>query len=70
MIALTGIDKVKLLKVNRTEEYSPIIYPLGIYSPEEAKTDLSNLHKKWLGLDERNCNKIVNIKKIFYNIKL
>ncbi|KRX09136.1 hypothetical protein PPERSA_08852 [Pseudocohnilembus persalinus] len=54
MIALTGIDKVKLLKVNRTEEYSPIIYPLGIYSPEEAKTDLSNLHKKWLGLDERN----------------
>ena len=46
LLALT--NSVKLLIVNREEEYAPIIYEKGFNSPEDAAIALSNLHKKWI----------------------
>lgn len=56
MIVLTDSSNVALLKVNREEEYSPIIYDKGVYSKYDAKINMSNLHKKWLGMENRNSN--------------
>lgn len=64
MINLTDSNNVQLLRVNREEEFSPIVYKNGFYSAEEARLNLSNLHKKWLGLDTRN-SKNKNLINIF-----
>ena len=43
-------EKIKLLLVNRIEEFAPIIYEQGVCSKNDAVQALSSLHKKWLDI--------------------
>lgn len=41
-------DDINFLLVHKDEEFAPIIFKKGKYSPEDAIKSLSNLHKRWL----------------------
>jgi hypothetical protein len=54
---LEQTDDVAFLKINEQEEFAPIIYKSGKYSPEDAIQKLSNLHKKWMHMTRKTYQK-------------
>jgi len=56
---LEQTDDVAFLKINEQEEFAPIIYKSGKYSPEDAIQKLSNLHKKWMHMTRNLKNKLL-----------
>jgi len=46
--ALGDADKVAVLEVERSEEFSPVKNAEGVDSPQSARRDLSNLFGRWL----------------------
>ena len=45
---ISQADSVKILQVNREEEFAPIIYEKGVNSLQDSALAVSNLHKKWI----------------------
>ncbi|EAR82357.2 UTP-glucose-1-phosphate uridylyltransferase (macronuclear) [Tetrahymena thermophila SB210] len=41
-------DDINFVMVHEAEEFAPIIFNKGVYSPQDAIQKLSNLHKRWL----------------------
>ena len=56
---------MKLLSVNRDEEFSPVKNASGADSPLSAKEKILSIHKKWLLEKEINENYELDFKLIY-----